>query len=269
MCHVEGHYDVAIFGQFLYDWLKLSLSLHQQARRLLSKVTAVTQAILLTVPSLLSPLCLCLSSLPHSDRCQLSSPCVEGPPPPSAHRWPCYPIFNVNSLAPDWRELPHFLLPIRKKTEEQQNKMQSLTLFQPMHRVWLLLPPGETQGQDCLDKTPRVLTFQPCCLFLVFAPQCVFGARPDDEVEFLRPMQSPGSPGTRVSLAEERGLLGDESQLRGSGEVTTLWSRPLGGPTQAQTQLGMEPVLCAGGVHRKRTALCWQGKCGCNWISRA
>lgn len=40
---------------------KMSLSLHQQAHYLLSKVTAVTEAILLTVLSLFSPLCLCLS----------------------------------------------------------------------------------------------------------------------------------------------------------------------------------------------------------------
>uniref|UniRef100_A0A3Q1AQ38 Cadherin domain-containing protein n=1 Tax=Amphiprion ocellaris TaxID=80972 RepID=A0A3Q1AQ38_AMPOC len=39
----------------------MSLSLHQQAHYLLSKVTAVTEAILLTVLSLFSPLCLCLS----------------------------------------------------------------------------------------------------------------------------------------------------------------------------------------------------------------
>lgn len=74
---------------------------------------------------------------------------------------------------------------------------------------------------------------------------------PDDGVVLLRHMQSPGSPGTPVPLAGEGLLLGPESQLWGSGEVPTLRSRPLGGPAQAQTQLGMEPVLRIGGVHRK------------------
>lgn len=32
---------------------------------------------------------------------------------------------------------------------------------------------GETQGQDFVDKSLRVLTFQPYCLFLVFAPRCI------------------------------------------------------------------------------------------------
>lgn len=61
----------------------------------------------------------------------------------------------------------------QEKKEEQHNKMQSVTLSPPMRRVWLLLLSGETQGQDCVDKTLRVLTFQPHCLFLVFAPQCI------------------------------------------------------------------------------------------------
>lgn len=53
--------------------------------------------------------------------------------------------------------------------------MQSLTFFQPMCWVWLLLLPGETQGQDFVDKTLRVLTFQPYffLLLLIFAPWCV------------------------------------------------------------------------------------------------
>lgn len=137
-----------------------------------------------------------------------------------------------------------------------------------LFRVWLHLLFGETQGQDCVDKTLRVLTFQLCCLFsffyffLNFAPllaSVLFGGGPDDGVVLLRHMQSPGSPGTPASLAGE-GLLGPESQLWGSGEVPILWSRPLGGPAKAQTQLGMEPVLRVRGVHRKWTTLCWQGK---------
>lgn len=59
----------------------MSLSLHQQAHYLLSKVTAVIEAILLTLLSLFSPLRLCLSCfsslLFSSDRCQLQRVCGE------------------------------------------------------------------------------------------------------------------------------------------------------------------------------------------------
>lgn len=137
--------------------------------------------------------------------------------------------------------------------------MQSLTLSPPMRRVWLLLLSGETQGQDCVDKNPEGFDISASLSFFSFRSSVHFGAGPDDGVVLLRHMQSPGSPGTPVSLAGE-GLLGAESQLWGSGEVPTLWSRPLGGPAQAQTQLGMEPVLRIGGVHGKWTTLCWQGK---------
>lgn len=162
---------------------------------------------------------------------------------------------------------PTFSLQSGKK-KSNTAKCRAWLFFNPcaLFRVWLLFLSGETQGQDCVDKTLRVLTFQPCCLFFFFFPafapllaSVLFGGGPDDGVVLLRHMQSPGSPDTPASPAGE-GLLGAESQLWGSGEVPTLWSRPLGGPAQAQTQLGMEPVLRIGGVHRKWTTLCWQGK---------
>lgn len=92
--------------------------------------------------------------------------------------------------------------------------------------AWLLLLSGETQGQDSVDKTLRVLTFRRHCLFFFcffFAPQCVvcFGADPDDGLVLLGYMQSPGRPRAPAPPAGEE-LLGTESQLWGSGEVPTL-----------------------------------------------
>ncbi len=145
--------------------------------------------------------------------------------------------------------------------------MQSLTLFQPMCSFEGLtaLAFWWNTGSGLWIKPWGFWHFSLTVFFFyfsIFAPllaSVLFGGGPDDGVVLLRHMQSPGSPGTPFSLAGE-GLLGDESQLWGSGEVPTLWSRPLGGPAQAQTQLGMEPVLRIGGVHRKWTTLCWQGK---------
>lgn len=60
--------------------------------------------------------------------------------------------------------------------------------------------------------------------FLIFAPllaSVLFGKGPNDLVVLLRHMQSPGSSGAPVSLAGEE-LLGSQSQLWGSGEVSTL-----------------------------------------------
>ena len=202
-------------------------------------------------------LCLC------SDRCQLYSLCWNLP----GRHWPCYPALMSTPWLLSGGNYPTFRLQSGKKKSKTE-KCRAWLFVNPcaLFMVWLLLLFGETQGQDCVDKTLRVLTFQPYCLFsfpfffsLSFLASVLFGGDPDDGVVLLGHMQSPGSPGTPVSLAGE-GLLGAESQLWGSGEVPTLWSRPLGCPAQAQTQLGMEPVLRFGGVHRKWTTLCWQGK---------
>ena len=69
-------------------------------------------------------------------------------------------------------------------------KCRAWLFFNPfaLSSVWLLLRPGETQGQGCVDKTLRVLTFQLFCPFLLlllffffhlllpFWPQCFLEA---------------------------------------------------------------------------------------------
>lgn len=82
---------------------------------------------------------------------------------------------------------------------------------------------------------------------------------PNDGSALLRHSQRSGPRGAPVCLTE-RELLGTEFPLGGSGQVPSVWSRPLGGSAKTQTQLGMEPVLRIGRVHRKWTTLCWQGK---------
>lgn len=224
--------------------------------------------ILLTVPSLLSsPLCLCLSppflSSFCSDRCQLyllrieASPCSPATPSSS---------FNVNSPAPKWRKFTQRLV----SDEEQHSKMQSLTLFQSLCSFQWWTPRWGLVWRNPL----WVLTSQISCP--VFLPSSLFffcssglvlfgGSSGDDGLELLLSRtQSPDSSGVSRLPPVWKGLLGPGSQLWGSEEVSTLWSRPLGGPAAAQTQLGVEPVLCTGGVHRKRTALRREGK-WCVW----
>lgn len=142
----------------------------------------------------------------------------------------------------------------------------------PKCRAWLFFNP--CAGSDCsccvVKHRARTLWIKPWgfwhfsltfFLFINFCSLVLFGAGPDVGVVLLKHMQRPGPLGLPVSLVGE-GLQGAEPERW----VPTLWSRPLGGPAQAQTQLGMEPVLRIGGVHRKRTTLCRQGKC---WISVA
>lgn len=84
------------------------------------------------------------------------------------------------------------------------------------------------QSSDCVDKTPRVLTFQFFSSSWSFAPLFAsvhfLEGSPNDGLVLLRHMPSPGSSGAPVCLEGEKLLLllGAEDHLWGSGEVPAL-----------------------------------------------
>lgn len=162
-CVCEGHYldciyCLFVFDQFFYDWWKMSLSLHQQAHYLLPKVTAVTQAILLTVLSLFSPLCLCLSPffflLPLSVLIGANYTASVLKPPWSPLT--LLPALMSTLWLRSGRNYPTFSLQSGKK-KSNTAKCRAWLFFKPcaVFRVWLLLLSGETQGHDSVDKTLR------------------------------------------------------------------------------------------------------------------
>lgn len=149
----------------------MPLSLHQQAHYVLSEVTAVIEAILLTRLSLLSSVFV----FPFFSVLIGANYKESGSKAPS--QVPGEPLDQLSGS----KSAGIIPLPLSDKGETGSCAAKCrIWVINPcaLFRVQLLLFSCETQSPDCSDKSPRVLTFQ---FFLIFAPVLAsvhFGGEP-------------------------------------------------------------------------------------------